>query len=312
MDSTKKTRKGGKRRCNFDNLFVNELPRTANVIDSNSMLHDLPATTKEHMKEYIINRSPGSSEISDILFHIANIQPKQLRTKEICETIESITLIGAKINALLASSNPKRMEHMTIYDLACGHGLAGILLAYRFPNVNVICIDRESRPCWSTYVDAFEKYGEKAKGNDLVLSNLKFQVGDIMKPSTASPFQPKKDDYLICIHGCNELSPFVLQTSIKYQCGYAIMPCCLRENMLGVNTSSSNHNWSMDDTSRYATQVGYLAGKYGCEKIMSISRYITNRFLIIIGDWSSSTAEEKETTTDETLTTETKVKKQKI
>ena len=173
MDSTKKTRKGGKRRCNFDNLFVNELPRTANVIDSNSMLHDLPATTKEHMKEYIINRSPGSSEISDILFHIANIQPKQLRTKEICETIESITLIGAKINALLASSNPKRMEHMTIYDLACGHGLAGILLAYRFPNVNVICIDRESRPCWSTYVDAFEKYGEKAKGNDLVLSNLK-------------------------------------------------------------------------------------------------------------------------------------------
>ena len=47
---------------------------------------------------------------------------------------------------------------------------------------------------------------------------------------------------------------------------------------------------------------------------MSISRYITNRFLIIIGDWSSTAAkeEEKEAITDETLTTETKVKKQKV
>ena len=48
---------------------------------------------------------------------------------------------------------------------------------------------------------------------------------------------------------------------------------------------------------------------------MSISRYITNRFLIIIGDWSSSTAEEdddEEAITGKAQTTETKVKKRKI
>ena len=41
----------------------------------------------------------------------------------------------------------------------------------------------------------------------------------------------------------------------------------------------------MDDDTRYATMVGCLAGKYDCEKIVAISKYITNRFLMIIGDY---------------------------
>jgi len=301
-DTTQQTllRKGGKRRRNFDHLF-STLPRTANAIDSNSMVADLPDTAKEQIKAYILNRSPGSAEIVDALFWIATNYPKQLRTKELVETIESVTLIGAKLNHLLASSaNADRKKNMTVYDLACGHGLVGILLAYRFPDINVICIDKERRSCWSTYIEAFERYGEKSKDNDTVMSNLEFREGDIMNKFTptlspnTSCFQPKIGDYLVCIHGCNDLSPFIIQTAIDYNCGYAVMPCCLRENMLGVSTSSSNNNWGMDDTTRYSLQVGYLAGKYGCEKIVSISKYITNRYLIIIGDWYDKKIENEE------------------
>ena len=109
------------------------------------MVSDLPNSTKEQIKSYILNRSPGSSEIVDALFWIATNYPKQLRTKELCETIEAITLIGAKLNHLLAaSSNAERKKNMTVYDLACGHG--------RFPDVKVVCIDKERRSCWSTYI----------------------------------------------------------------------------------------------------------------------------------------------------------------
>jgi len=255
------------------------------------MIHDLTNDQKLQIREYIKERSPGSEEIADALLWVAETHPKELRTKELCETLEAVTLIGARINAHLASTNNKstpgakrkKESIMTIYDLACGHGLAGVLLAYRFPKVRVRCIDRERRPCWNTYIEAFEGFGTKSPGNDTVMANLNFEEGDIMKSETLQQVLP--GDYLICLHGCNELSPHVISAAIERRAGYAVMPCCLREKMLGLSTHSSNCNWGiMDDTARYALQVGYLAGKFQCAKVVAISHWITNRFLIIIGD----------------------------
>lgn len=270
-------RKGGKRRRKYDCLFE-RLPRTATVIDSNSMVAALPATTKHLLEEYIKDRSPGSAEVADVLIHVSSAHPTHLRTKELCETLEAVTLIGSDINRILQRHPERRTDgRFTIYDLACGHSLAGVLLAYRFPTVNVVCIDRERRDCWTSYVDAFEKLGEKSKGSATVLSNLSHEEGD------AFSVRPKEGDYLVMLHGCNELSPHALELAGRNGCNYAIMPCCLRDGLLGVRTDSGNHNWGIDDSSRYAAQVGYLAGKYGCEKIAAISHQITNRYLIVFG-----------------------------
>ena len=280
-------RKGGKRRQRFEDLFAKHLPRSANVIDSNSMVNDIQGEPLEHLKAYIRERCPGSLELVDALFWVAENYPQQLRTKELCETLESVTLIGADINALLSKEcDPmgSRKQSMTIFDLACGHALGGMLLSYRFPSIKVVCIDLEERPCWKTYRAAFEKFGVKGSKNDTsVTANLSFKVGDIM---SAEVFQPKDGDYLMCLHGCNELSPFVLSMAQSYKSGFAAMPCCLRDGMLGVTTTSSNNNWGIvDDTVRYSLQIGYLAGKFGVSKVKSISQSITNRFLIIIGDY---------------------------
>ena len=211
----KKKRKSGKRRARFDDLFEKELPRSANAICSNSMVNDLPDGTKEKLRAYIIDRCPGSSEIADMLFWVARTHPKELRTKELCETLEAITLIGSAINHLLVGNPGRKESKMTIYDLACGHGLGGCLLAYRFPDVKVVCVDIERRPCWNTYREAFEKFGVKAKEDDVaVTSNLTFQVGDVF-----TTVKPKRGDYLMSLHGCNELSPFVLSTAKKYRTG---------------------------------------------------------------------------------------------
>jgi len=287
-------RKGGKRRQRFDDLFSKHLPRSANVIDSNSMVNDIQGEPRHLLKAYVTERCPGSLELVDALFWVAEHYPQQLRTKELCETLESVTLIGADINALLSKENDPsgdRKRSMTIFDLACGHGLGGMLLAYRFPSIKVVCIDKEERPCWTSYREAFEKFGVKANKQDTsVTANLTFKVGDIM---SSEVFQPQNGDYLMCLHGCNELSPFVLSTGQSYKTGFAVMPCCLRDGMLGVTTSSSNRNWGIvDDTARYSIQVGYLAGKFGVGKVAAISQSITNRFLVIIGDYWSQCKEQ--------------------
>lgn len=279
-------RRGGKRRQRFDGLFAS-LPRSANVIDSNSMVNDLSHESKQQLRSYIIERCTGSTEIADMLFWIAEQFPQQLRTKELCETLESVTLIGADINSLLSKEKDptgNRRNNMTIYDLACGHALGGLLLSYRFSSLKVICIDKEERPCWSNYRAAFEKFGKKANKDDAsVTINVSFVVGDI---TSEECFQPKSGDYLMCLHGCNELSPYVLTKATYVNAGYAIMPCCLRDGMLGVTTTSSNNNWGIvDDTARYSIVVGYLAGKFGVGKVAAISQLITNRFLILIGDY---------------------------
>jgi hypothetical protein len=263
-------RKGGKRRQRFDDLFSKHLPRSANVIDSNSMVSDIQDGPRQHLKAYVSGRCPGSLELVDALFWVAEHHPQQLRTKELCETLESVTLIGADINALLSKENDptgNRKRSMTIFDLACGHGLGGMLLAYRFPSIKVVCIDKEERPCWTTYLAAFEKFGVKANKQDTsVTANVSFKVGDIM---SSAVFQPQNGDYLMCLHGCNELSPFVLSKAQSYKSGFAVMPCCLRDGMLGVTTSSSNNNWGIvDDTARYSIQVGHGQASLVVERLL--------------------------------------------
>ena len=75
----------------------------------------------------------------------------------------------------------------TVYDMACGHGLFGILMAYRFQRVKVVCVDRQRRPAFDSVVEAFEARGEPADGSGgapagggrrRVLPNLSFVEGD--------------------------------------------------------------------------------------------------------------------------------------
>ena len=48
---------------------------------------------------------------------------------------------------------------MTIYDIACGHGLLGTLFAYRFPKAQVICVDLVLSDSYVGYGKVFEQFG---------------------------------------------------------------------------------------------------------------------------------------------------------
>jgi hypothetical protein len=131
-------------------------------------------------------------------------QPKSLRVKELFETVETYAVVAdqiSRIRARAASAHATNslivgpsvpgagwssvgadrdavtalsdelggaadVEH--IYDVACGHGLLGVLLALRFPHCQVTCVDLERRECFGHYLQGFQAQGE------LALSSLAF------------------------------------------------------------------------------------------------------------------------------------------
>jgi hypothetical protein len=63
--------------------------------------------------------------------------------------------------------------------MACGHGLLGVLLAYRFGDLKVTCVDLELRPGFDHYLQAFVNQGELLPGESKILSNLDFIESDM-------------------------------------------------------------------------------------------------------------------------------------
>ena len=161
----------------------------------------------------------------------------------------------------------------TIYDLACGHGLLGVLLAYRFDKLRVVCVDLEKRAGFYAIVSAFEKGGDKAKATE-VLPNLSFVEGDI-KDVDLEP-----NSFVACVHGCNEVSSTTVERAQTAGCAGWAMPCCIRDALYCVKRTTH-----VEDEQRYATMVGVLAGTYGGNLIAGIDRRITNRNLCVFGGW---------------------------
>ena len=172
--------------------------------------------------------------------------------------IEAYKRIGQAIYEQWRAGNVE-----TIYDFACGHGLLGLLLAYRFHKLNVVCVDLEYRP-------AFDHYLEVARGLGAPLQNISYIECDFNNIVLALKA------YVICIHACNEGTKDALETAQAANACYAAMPCCIREGIyLRIN--------HVDDRIRYATVVGIIAGQFGAYKITAIDERITNRNLIVLG-----------------------------
>ena len=113
-----------------------QFPARERSLDQHAQVADLSPDLKNTIEStYFCSAFPPScrKEIVASFKHIWTNHPKSLRVKELFETIESFRLIEkqiAGVNAAAKKSGSKRID--TIYDLACGHGLLGVLLAYRF------------------------------------------------------------------------------------------------------------------------------------------------------------------------------------
>ena len=223
------------------------------------------------------------AEVIGALKHVWTNHPKSLRVKEMFETLEAFRLIEKQISLLMARRREDQQEEnqvTTIYDLACGHGLLGVVLAYRFADVRLVCVDMERRNCFDHYIEGFKLHGKAAKGEDHPLSNLEFMEQDFTTLRAEDIGGARS--FITMIHGCNEATKLAIEMAQKHGAGYASMPCCIRDGLYG-NVSRVAQ---VDDATRHTVMVGIVAGQYGAHLISAIDQRITNRNLILFGGYS--------------------------
>ncbi|MFW6163458.1 MAG: methyltransferase [Planctomycetota bacterium] len=227
-------------------------------MDSNAMVHGLDPQRFDLLLTYVEERTL-SDRLATMVAEISRQYPSYLRVKELFETIEAYRRIGQHVYEQWRAGRVER-----ILELCAGHGLLGILLANRFPKLDVLCVDAEHRP-------AFDHTLEVAAGLGVELANLRYvesDIGDV-------PIPPRS--YAIIIHGCNEVTQVALERAVAAGACFAAMPCCIRD---GIYLRKINH---LDDRQRYAAAVGAIAGQFGADKITAIDERITNRHLIVLG-----------------------------
>ncbi len=227
-------------------------------MDSNAMVHGLEAERTELLLHYVAERTL-SEELAEFVRQVSERHPRYLRVKELFETVEAYRRIGQDIYERWRDGWVER-----IYELCAGHGLLGLLLAYRFPRLSVLSVDAERRTAFGHYLDV-------ARELELGLDNVRYVEAELEEVA----IEPRS--YVVCIHACNEATKVALSKAVGAGACYAAMPCCIRD---GIYLQRIKH---CDDRVRYATAVGVIAGQFGAHKVTAIDERITNRNLIVLG-----------------------------
>ena len=210
------------------------------------------------------------SEFAPIFHEVSLSSPRYLRVKELFESLETFKLTSSII--LMAQSNNKTID--TIYDLACGHGLVGILLAYRFPKMKIICVDLEARESFLAFQAAWRKIGD-SYGMETPLANVEYREANLL--SVRSKVTPSS--FLVATHACNEANRDVVDMAHGVGALWAVMPCCIPSNLY----LKGGRVVGLDDDTRYMLLSGAFAEANNAQLVKTIHRDITARPILIAG-----------------------------
>ena len=145
-------------------------------------------------------------ELPDVVAQVEAASPRFLRLKELLESTEAYRHV---VRALEAT--PHRGAPSTIYDLACGHGLVGLLVAYSHPDIALVSIDRERRPAFEAWSAAMQRF----RGHCDV-SNASGDSGDVASASDVRSDSDASGDVASAsgAEGCVECHPGTAPTTL--------------------------------------------------------------------------------------------------
>ena len=266
----------------MDNL--EKLPWKGTTLDKHAQVAAQPRDVLDMIGVYLGGAgSPGGVAALRLVWEAP---PTSLRVKELFETLETFKLLYRQLSIIRARAVKRQQPNTTInhvYDMACGHGLLGVLVAERFPAVRVVCVDLEKRPGFEHYCAAFRA------GAGCTLANLEFVEGDLAEVA----IQPQS--FVVSVHACNEANKVTVAMAVAADAAYAAMPCCIRDGLYDA-VHSVRH---MDDATRYAIMVGVMAQAFNAHTVSAIDRRITNRHLIMFGGYERATEQpQSKATTD--------------
>ena len=284
--------------------MLDAFPRRERTLDQHTFVADLAPKQAKDLTGYLREAFAGDDRVVRALWRVAKLEPTSLRVKELFETVESYLQIAYEVGWIqnqakkraeleegssgssgLAEGLCHDVEH--IFDMACGHGLMGVLLAHRFPATRVVCVDLCRRPCLDHYVAAFQHADPDS------LSRLEFVEAFI------DHVEVPPNSFLTSVHACNEANKVAIEMAQRHSAGYAMVPCCIRDRLYACRVKR------VDGPTRYATIVGVMAGHYGAHKVSAIDDRITDRYLMMFGGYIGEGMEnnQDETSTEEQATT---------
>jgi len=217
-----------------------------------------------------------------------------VRVKELFESCETARIAARQLRA---AERTRPVTH--IYDLACGHGLVGTLLAYCFPDKQVLCIDRKRRSSFAAVVDrwlASERCARVAEAEGRTpLSNIEFVEADAYEelPARWAEGAAPEGALVVSVHACNEATPRAISLAEEHSMCWAVMPCCFDESLYlpltpvrpRRRTGPGSHHGKagLGDNARYLFVCGALAARHEAWLVREIDARITNRNLVLLG-----------------------------
>ena len=155
-------------------------------------------------------------ELADAIVEASFTQPRMVRVKEVFESVETFLAI----EKFLIDAN-KHQKVSRIIDVACGHGLVGLLVAYRFPGREVLCSDIQQRDSFENYRRAFDSKGSRKSHSEweAVMQNVKFVEADLRDLTE----HIDSETCMMVIHGCNEVRPHLPPTIMNFGASKSII-----------------------------------------------------------------------------------------
>lgn len=243
-----------------------------NQIDPTLHLEDLPPSKRAALFRYLHATSSGIPCLPDM---VEALPPRYVRIKELLESIEVYHRFREVILERSAKRGKSSQRLAKVYDIGCGHGLVGMLIAAGCPHITVFSIDRVPRDSFVAQKDAFEAAG-------MPLTNLEFETGDLstIRGKHSSGNSDADDDHtlVVCVHGCKELTHESIELAREKNWAWLAVPCCLQAgDHLGKETALKIQS----DHTRYAMLCGVIAANYHPEVITTIDPRITGRGIVL-------------------------------
>ena len=148
----------------FSMSELSSFPMRKSCLATHATLADLPPGLRRRTERYLLDAIPGMPELAAVVRAVELAAPRYTRVKELFETFEAFKLVHAFLAAMErrttedSAGDAKKIE--TVFDLACGHGLLGVALAYAFPNKRVVACDRVRREALDVYLRAFGAFAD--------------------------------------------------------------------------------------------------------------------------------------------------------
>ena len=260
-----------------------------NQIDPSIRLCDLSPSKRGALFRYLHESSSGIAGLTDM---VSSLPSRYVRVKELLESIEVYFHVVTMILKRSTEQGRKAKRLTRVYDIGCGHGLVGMLIAATYPNIVVHSIDLVPRDSFVAQCDAFRSTGT-------ALNNLSFETGDLSlirkncndkkrlqdsdndendDKNGSHPQEDTEHTLILCVHGCKELTHESIELAKENKWAWLSVPCCLQANdHLDENTSLKIKS----DHTRYAMLCGAIAANYHPETVSTIDSRITGRGIVL-------------------------------